>query len=91
MRDTIENDFTSVSGSVIPDVSLRYNNIVNNARETKSCHGQRKGPDVKAIVTSGYSDDPIIADFSKYGFSGVLAKPYEIDELYEAIQNVGEM
>ncbi|MGR3176105.1 MAG: hypothetical protein ACUZ8N_16135 [Candidatus Scalindua sp.] len=45
MRDTIENDFTSVSGSVIPNVSLRYNNIVNNARETKSCHDQKKDPD----------------------------------------------
>jgi PAS domain S-box-containing protein len=38
-------------------------------------------PQVKAIVSSGYSDDPIMADFQKYGFSGVIAKPYRISEL----------
>jgi PAS domain S-box-containing protein len=38
-------------------------------------------PDVKAIVSSGYSNDPIMADFKQYGFSGVVAKPYRIDEL----------
>jgi DNA-binding NarL/FixJ family response regulator len=43
---------------------------------------------VKGIVSSGYSDDPIMADFSKYGFSGVLAKPYEMYELDEILQKV---
>ena len=38
-------------------------------------------PQVKAVVSSGYSDDPIMADFQKYGFSGVIAKPYRISEL----------
>ena len=38
-------------------------------------------PNVKAIVSSGYSDDPVMADFRKYGFSGSVPKPYSIDEL----------
>jgi PAS domain S-box-containing protein len=38
-------------------------------------------PQVKAIVSSGYSDDPIMADFQKYGFTAVIAKPYKIAEL----------
>ena len=38
-------------------------------------------PQVRAIVSSGYSDDPIMANFSQYGFSGVIAKPYKISEL----------
>ena len=38
-------------------------------------------PQVKAIVSSGYSDDPIMADFQKYGFVGVIAKPYKVVEL----------
>ncbi len=38
-------------------------------------------PQVKAIVSSGYSDDPIMADFQKYGFCDVIAKPYKILEL----------
>jgi DNA-binding NarL/FixJ family response regulator len=38
-------------------------------------------PQVKGIVSSGYSDDPIMADFQKYGFTAVIAKPYKISEL----------
>ncbi len=45
-------------------------------------------PEVKAIVSSGYSTDPIMADFRKYGFSGVIAKPYELNELGEALHKV---
>ncbi len=45
-------------------------------------------PEVRAIVASGYADDPIMAESNKYGFSGVLVKPYEIHELDEALQKV---
>ena len=38
-------------------------------------------PDVKAIVSSGYSDDPGITDFTQHGFSGAVAKPYSLEEL----------
>jgi CheY-like chemotaxis protein len=41
--------------------------------------------DVKALVFSGYSNDPIIAQFDHYGFSGVIPKPYTVEELAEAI------
>ena len=45
-------------------------------------------PDVRAIVSSGYSNDPVMTEFSEYGFSGVVAKPYKIDELSEALHKV---
>ncbi|MFQ5979960.1 MAG: response regulator [Candidatus Heimdallarchaeota archaeon] len=45
-------------------------------------------PDIKAIVSSGYSDDPVMADYEKYGFCGVLPKPYKIRELATLIQEV---
>jgi PAS domain S-box-containing protein len=45
-------------------------------------------PQVKAIVSSGYSDDPIMADFLKYGFRGVLAKPYQVSELSKILHDV---
>lgn len=45
-------------------------------------------PEVKAIVSSGYSDDPVMADFRKYGFSNVVAKPYNIKELGDALYEV---
>ncbi|MEK6814639.1 MAG: PAS domain S-box protein [Nitrospirota bacterium] len=45
-------------------------------------------PAAKVIVSSGYSEDPVMADFRKYGFSGVVAKPYRIDELGAALDRV---
>ena len=43
-------------------------------------------PAAKVIVSSGYSEDPVMADFRKHGFSGVVAKPYRIDELGAALE-----
>jgi PAS domain S-box-containing protein len=40
-------------------------------------------PNVVAIVSSGYSNDPIMSDYQRYNFKGVLAKPYTIDTLRE--------
>jgi signal transduction histidine kinase/CheY-like chemotaxis protein len=45
-------------------------------------------PKAKVIVASGYVDDPIMAEFRKYGFKGVLTKPYEIYELDDMLRNV---
>ena len=45
-------------------------------------------PNVKAIITSGYTDNPVMANFRKYGFKGVLVKPFEIHELDEILQKV---
>jgi len=40
-------------------------------------------PFVKAVVSSGYSNDPVMADYAKYGFIDVLAKPYDVKTLSE--------
>ena len=45
-------------------------------------------PDIRAIVSSGYSDDPIMANHADYGFRGVLRKPYKILELRDVLQRV---
>ena len=45
-------------------------------------------PAVAAIVSSGYSNDPIMADFRAYGFSGVVPKPYSINDLVIALNQV---
>ena len=45
-------------------------------------------PQVKAIVSSGYSDDPIMSDFQKYRVSDVIAKPYRVAELSKILQRV---
>jgi len=45
-------------------------------------------PSIKAIVSSGYATDPIVAKFKEYGFRGVVTKPYRIDELKETLNKV---
>lgn len=49
---------------------------------------KRINPVVKAIVSSGYSNDLVIADFARYGFCGVVTKPYKIKELSQVIHKV---
>ena len=45
-------------------------------------------PDVRAIVSSGYSNDPVIAKYRDYGFQGVIVKPYRLAELNEVVASV---
>jgi PAS domain S-box-containing protein len=45
-------------------------------------------PHIKAIVTSGYSQDPILSDSADYGFKGVITKPYLIEELEKVVSSV---
>lgn len=45
-------------------------------------------PNVKAIVSSGYSEDPVMAEFRKYGYRGVIAKPYEAEQLSRVLSDV---
>lgn len=42
-------------------------------------------PQVRALVSSGYSDDQVMADFEKFGFTGIIPKPYRITELSNAL------
>ena len=42
-------------------------------------------PEVIGIVSSGYSDNAVMTDFKKYGFRGVVAKPYNVREMSEMI------
>ena len=45
-------------------------------------------PNVKAIVSSGYSNDPVMAEYTKYGFRDVITKPYKIEELSKTLAKV---
>jgi PAS domain S-box-containing protein len=40
------------------------------------------------IVSSGYSHDPVLADFGKYGFSDSLAKPFRLEDLGAVLRRV---
>ncbi|NOQ66487.1 MAG: response regulator [Desulfobacterales bacterium] len=45
-------------------------------------------PKAKVIVSSGYSNDPVMANYKEYGFSGVIAKPFQLKNLQKAINSV---
>ena len=51
----------------------------------------RIDPQARVIVSSGYSTDPIMSDFRKYGFCGVVTKPYGIKKLRDALVACGSM
>jgi len=43
-------------------------------------------PRVRAVVSSGYSTDPIMANYQKYGFKAVLPKPFQPADLSKAME-----
>jgi CheY-like chemotaxis protein len=56
---------------------------IEAAAKLKECD-----PDVKLIVSSGYSDAPVMSDFRKYGFDDVLPKPWVIATVSEVVRKV---
>lgn len=45
-------------------------------------------PKAKAIVSSGYSNDPIMARPKEYGFDDVIEKPYDVNKMQLALKRV---
>lgn len=45
-------------------------------------------PDVKAIVASGYLNNPVLKEFERHGFAGVLKKPFEIEEVSRKLYDI---
>ena len=45
-------------------------------------------PEAVAIVSSGYADDPVMADYAEYGFKGLIAKPYTMDNIDKVLKEV---
>jgi two-component system, cell cycle sensor histidine kinase and response regulator CckA len=56
--------------------------VVKTLRETN--------PAIKAIVSSGYSEDSIMANYRQYGFNAVVPKPYTTNQLVSAVNSVLE-
>jgi len=45
-------------------------------------------PDVKAILSSGYSHEPVILNYKEFGIAGIAPKPYRVSELFAAVEQV---
>jgi CheY-like chemotaxis protein len=56
-------------------------------RETIA-HLRAIDPQIRAIASSGYATDPLMAHHRAYGFHGVLSKPYTVEGLEEVLQRV---
>ncbi len=56
----------------------------------KECIARLKemDPQARAVVSSGYSLDPVMANFKDYGFQGVIPKPYVMDQLTRVLAEV---
>jgi PAS domain S-box-containing protein len=69
---------------VILDLSIP--NGMGGVRTMEKLRGMDS--DVVAIVSSGYSDDPVMAKPTAYGFTAVLPKPYEPGDMLRLVRNV---
>jgi two-component system cell cycle sensor histidine kinase/response regulator CckA len=49
---------------------------------------QRIDPAVRAIVSSGYSNDLVLANYQSHGFRGMISKPYDVADFAHAVENV---
>jgi PAS domain S-box-containing protein len=47
-----------------------------------------KYPEAKVIVSSGYATDPVMTNFRDYGFSAILPKPFDTDDLLKTIKTI---
>lgn len=45
-------------------------------------------PQIKAIICSGYANNPILSNFDNFGFNAVVAKPYRPHELADAVNRL---
>ncbi len=45
-------------------------------------------PDVKAVVSSGYSNAPVMSEYRRHGFAAIVTKPYSVTQLGEALRKV---
>jgi CheY-like chemotaxis protein len=45
-------------------------------------------PNVKGILSSGYADNNVMNDFREFGFQGVIAKPFNFEELANVVASI---
>ncbi len=45
-------------------------------------------PSARAIVSSGYSENPVMSSYRTYGFKGVMEKPYTLGRLRDTVSTV---
>jgi PAS domain S-box-containing protein len=49
---------------------------------------RRMDPKARVIVSSGYSTDPVLANYQEYGFNGAIIKPFGVKELSRSLNRI---
>ena len=72
----------------------KYNAVILDLSELGGSEGyglklwKEVDPDINAIISSGYADDPIFENYKKYGLKAALKKPYDIAQLSKVLYEV---
>ncbi|HOC38753.1 MAG TPA: PAS domain S-box protein, partial [Thermodesulfobacteriota bacterium] len=74
-----ENAVTSSNPFDVVIIDLTIPGSMGGKQTIQELH--KIDPDVKAIIASGYTADPVLAEFKKYGFMNFITKPYKIGAL----------
>jgi PAS domain S-box-containing protein len=45
-------------------------------------------PKAKVVVSSGYSNDPVMANFRNYGFSAAMVKPFQLSDMTKVTNEI---
>jgi len=45
-------------------------------------------PELKAVISSGYTNDPVVENYARYGFDDALSKPYSLSELGDKLDKM---
>ncbi|MGA2786485.1 MAG: CHASE domain-containing protein [Verrucomicrobiota bacterium] len=87
--EAIERYTTAKSGGNPFDAVIMDLTIPNGMGGCEAVRRLRElDPNVRAIASSGYSLDPIMANYRDYGFCGVIPKPYRSEDLNRILKEV---
>jgi CheY-like chemotaxis protein len=88
-EEAIERYTTAKSGGTPFDAVIMDLTIPNGMGGCEAARRLRElDPKVKAIASSGYSLDPVMANYRDYGFCGVIPKPYRSEDLNRILKEV---
>jgi PAS domain S-box-containing protein len=73
------------------DISLVVMDLTMPHMDGEECFRELRqlNPDVKVIMSSGFSEHEVVQKFAGKGLAGFIQKPYKLSELRDALKNAG--